>query len=569
MKKRVFALLCIVFVCFSMFLGGCSGSGNNSEDEPNYDEPIDPNRTQLYVGNYNGGLGARWLWEVKELFEKAHPDIQVKIDNDTTGYESTYLEANIATNRQDLYFLDSNPYYTFVAKGHFLDISDIVDKPLNEIDSAIEDSETILSKMDDELAVFYRNTDNKYYGLPFHNSYHHMIYDIDLFEEKNLWFKEGGGFVESENDRKSAGQDGVSGTSDDGLPVTYSDFFDLLDRMVDKNVIPFTWSGQQKDIYLPYFLTSVWADYMGTDEFHVNYSFAGETRLFKDYQFTEPAAGTFTLPTNSIETKEIGRGSVLDLVRQPGKYYALKFAKDIMSDRNYFNTLTCMSPSESHTGAQRTFVQSRVVGDKPIAMLIDGNWWISEAETTMRDMAEELEDDSWLPENRNFGVMPIPKADDDSSASGHTIAPYSSSSLCAISAYTKKEELAKQFLAFCHSDEAMRIFTEWTGATRPFDYEYDDILKSIRYPYLRNFAEFNANVDYSYAIVADAEARNVNEVDGYFLYQWAWTSEFGGFDYSNPFNQYWGNKPCTALEYFAGMKTYQDNNFPDAWPWFE
>lgn len=114
MKKRVFALLCIVFVCFSIFLVGCQRGGNSVDGEPNYDEPIDPNRTQLYVGNYNGGLGARWLWEVKELFEKAHPEIQVKIDNDTTGYESTYLDANIATNRQDLYFLDSNPYYTFV-----------------------------------------------------------------------------------------------------------------------------------------------------------------------------------------------------------------------------------------------------------------------------------------------------------------------------------------------------------------------------------------------------------------------------------------------------------------------
>ena len=37
-------------------------------------EEIDYDRTQLYVSNFNGGVGTEWLYKVKTLYEELHAD---------------------------------------------------------------------------------------------------------------------------------------------------------------------------------------------------------------------------------------------------------------------------------------------------------------------------------------------------------------------------------------------------------------------------------------------------------------------------------------------------------------
>ena len=83
----------------------------------------------------------------------------------------------------------------------------------------------------------------KYYALPHYSVYQGLMYNIDLFEKKGLYFAKetdngNDGFV-VKGEEKSCGPDGVYGTSDDGLPSSYEEFFKLCDYMVQRGVTPF------------------------------------------------------------------------------------------------------------------------------------------------------------------------------------------------------------------------------------------------------------------------------------------------------------------------------------------
>ena len=71
LKKCITAMLCGTVV-FGLF-AGCS-CGPNGEDE----EPIDDSKTQLYVYNYDGGVGSKWLSDVKTDFEQAFAEKSFK-----------------------------------------------------------------------------------------------------------------------------------------------------------------------------------------------------------------------------------------------------------------------------------------------------------------------------------------------------------------------------------------------------------------------------------------------------------------------------------------------------------
>lgn len=81
-----------------------------------------------------------------------------------------------------------------------------------------------------------------------------MIYDVALFSEKRLFVDDKGNW--SNGSVKSLGQDGKANTFDDGLPVTQSDFFKLLDRMVEQGVLPLTFFGSNA-YYFTSFLTNM------------------------------------------------------------------------------------------------------------------------------------------------------------------------------------------------------------------------------------------------------------------------------------------------------------------------
>ena len=157
MKLRKFAaalMACAVLVAAVPF-SGCFKRGTESE-------AVDPNRTQVYVGNYNGGLGDTWLKNAKAAFEAENPEVQIIINSSKDLYVETYLAANFAAMTEDVYVLDMVDYQTYVNRGWFADITDIVTQPMTEFG----ESESIEDKMQVEPTFidYFKLDGEKYYA---------------------------------------------------------------------------------------------------------------------------------------------------------------------------------------------------------------------------------------------------------------------------------------------------------------------------------------------------------------------------------------------------------------------
>src|SRR5690606_16960632 len=106
------------------------------------------------------GYGEEWLYKAKTRFEEKYKDhsfeegkkgVQVIIRS-SRNYVGQDLKENIQNLVQDVFFTEAVYYYDFVQSNLLLDISDLVNTPINydfvtkEIDSSIE-SLSIADKM--------------------------------------------------------------------------------------------------------------------------------------------------------------------------------------------------------------------------------------------------------------------------------------------------------------------------------------------------------------------------------------------------------------------------------------
>ena len=211
MKKT----LCVILgLLMSLSVAAC-GKG------PGLTEAIDPNRTQLYVFNYDGGVGTEWLYEIKERFEAEYKDTCFEPGTNKMGVQimieanklSFYNDEKIKSSPNEVFFTENVGYTDMVSQGLLLDITDLV--------TADENGVSLEDRMTDKQKEALIALKGKYYALPHYDGYRGVSYDIDLFEEKGLYFadeKDNGnnGFIISSSDKRSAGPDGKYGTNDDG-----------------------------------------------------------------------------------------------------------------------------------------------------------------------------------------------------------------------------------------------------------------------------------------------------------------------------------------------------------------
>ncbi len=549
MKEKRIGALILSALCLATTLGAtaCGGGVGNYLGEVSQEE-VDLNRTQLYVGLYNGGLGRTWLDNAKERFEAENPDVQIMIDPGKDEWGVNTLVQDIKTNRQDLYFLDTTDYYRMVAQGHFLDITDTVTKGG---ESSLE------NKLNASLRDYYRTDDGKYYGLPWYEAYYSMNYDKELFDQKLLWLNEAGdGFVKSLDEPRYKGPEG-GGAWDDGLPYTYDQFFMLLEQMYRKGVTAFTWSGMYKDEYMKQFSNSLVADYMG-EEFKVNYTMdgTGTVKYIEGYDFTDAENGKFALPEGKVATSpEITLQNAEQYLSQSaGRYFGMKFTHDILSEgRKYVTTATVNSSGTNHLQAQADFVRSNRSG-KPIAMLIDGGWWFNEAKVEMNAM-ETAYGSQYSAKNRRFGIMPIPKA--EGSASGRTVSSNSGGSCAAISAYTSKKDLAIKFYEFLHSEQEMQYFTAETGVAKPFAYDVTGELYESMDEYSKQLVDMRQDITIEYTVPRRHELLSLYEP---FSAGWLLGSKVEkGNNKANgvaPTSMFFDYPSFTAVDGFEGIAAY-------------
>ena len=275
MKKILSLILAILLVVPTITACNPTGGGNST-------------KTELNVGIFNAGFGTAWLEEAaaefeeyykEEVFEEGKQGVKVVIDPKKEEFTPGSLMPTMPYYDNVVYFLDQFNFNNYYSQGLLADISDIVEEKVYDDngDFAADTGKAATKSIVDFYYDGYADkvsVDGNYYAIPYRYSVDGIIYDADLFDLKGFYFKSngqlGGKQTDIDSENCSTGPDGKLGTIDDGMPNTWNDFIKLLDYMVAKDVIPFTWGDTDYPKWKAF--VQIWANYEGANDFELNYT---------------------------------------------------------------------------------------------------------------------------------------------------------------------------------------------------------------------------------------------------------------------------------------------------------
>lgn len=553
----IMALGCTV-ACGGNNNGGTSDGGSASEKPSGVTNPY-----ALKVFNFNGGYGSEWLSALEKRYEAEKAGKTITIDGKTYDGIDVQIDAvkkvmkemagtyNFATNH--VYFHEDVWYTTYLRNGNtFAEMTEALTS-----DNPYEPGTTLESKLSAEQKAYF-NVDGKYYGIPHYAGYVGVNYDIDLFEEKGYYLKDGYSYngdtatlaacftnVAAE---KTAGPDGKKGTDDDGLPATYDEFFMLCGWITQNGDTPITWDNGNRQKYLNWFISSLAASYEGLEQTNLNYTFSGTAKNL----VSVANDGTVT----KLPETEISSENGYELAKQAGKYYGLTFIEQLAKNDWYY------SPAGlTNTDAQDKFIQG--IGETYVAMLMDGVWWENEADSTFT--SEEL---AGMPsrKDRNYGFMPLPAATNEKATeranalnagkNGYTLLD-THNSLCFIGKGLSEDarKLAIDFIQFAYTDNSLAEFSITTDTTKALKYTMSDADKAKMSAYGRSIINMQerADVVYSFSREKFYQDNEASLAD----YDAAFRAEVDGNTVSVPLDSFVGGK--SVKTYFDGLYTYRKN----------
>ncbi len=530
MKKtltKFIALLCAVTTC--MPFAACGGGTGESGAQQ-----IDKSKAQLYVSNFDGGVGHNWLDAHIKRFEADYAEtefipgtkgVQVLVTNHKSGLSE--LGSKLKNAKEDVYFLEKVNYHDAIAQGYFLDITDIVTETMSEFG----ESGTIEDKLYESQKEYYK-VNGKYYGLPHAQSPTLLTYDADLFDRNGFFFGDDGELGKKSTDSGlSKGVDNVAGTYDDGLPATYEEFFKLCNAMTKRGIAPMIWSGMY-EWYTTRFAKQLRADFDG-EEAMVAYSFDGVMSNLVD---TIDANGNITYKAPVTITEENG----YEVFNSASYYYTFKFLEEIYKNSYYSDK--SFNENVSHSDAQSYFLLSSFTSEQDIGMLVEGLYWVNEAKPSFDKMSTYQ---GASLQERNLKVMPLPKATKEKVGEKTTIVD-SLNQLAFISAYVseEKKELAKTFLQYCTTQKSLEEFLMQTGLTRNFNIGYDAIYDTLC-PYSKSVVDMLGASNYIMP-ASNSEVFQKN-YDAFYA-----TYEIGTTQYAEPINAIEAKK--SAYEFFNDFR---------------
>ncbi len=557
--KKVLASVLAVMMCFSLFVG-CAPT------DPGNEEQIDVTRSQLYVFNFNGGYGSAWLEQAKLRYEELHKDdvyepgkkgIQVYINAQKTGVEA--LSSSIVDGRDEVFFTEYAYYYTLKNRGVLGDMTAAVTADLGAYGDPA--GTTIESKLTAEQKNYYgvvEEDGTHYYGIPHYAGYGGLMYNVDMFEQNKYYFTANplsddlaDQFIYTADEERSAGPDGQTGTYDDGLPATYEQFWQLCEWIAQAGKTPVMWNGANNADYLNYLNRSLAVDYEGLDQMMINYTLEGTAETLG----TINQNGEFVFDAqDTVINNETGK----ELTRQAGKYHAIKFMEKLIkySGGKYHNS-NGFNTAFSHMDAQDDFIYAAFDGaTKEAAMLVEGIWWQSEATQTFEDMTVSYGQEA-SKKNRNFAIMPLPKATADKVGEGVTLYDHIYSMTFIKPGMTGwKQEVALDFIKFLHTDSELVKFTQVTDTPKALTYTMSATEKQSLTSFGRSVVEMKERADIVYPY-----STNATYINNQSFFADMFMSNVAGLDVQYAAKAFGESDVITAEDYFKGLYTYRDRNW--------
>ena len=478
--------------------GGNGGGGSGGSDLP---------KTQLYVRNYQGGFGNKWLYNGKDKLEAKYKDVELEpnkkgVEVKITDIKETPQAENIKNDDYEVYFVEKVQYLYLEKQGVLEDLTDIV----TSVSSY--DGKKIEEKLTKEQRDFYgidKNGTKRYYALPHYFAPLGIVYDIDLFEDRGYYFAKGyenektleDKFVADKDSPRSAGPDGIPSNDDDGLPATYEDFWNLCEYIVKDGYTPLNWGGvEASKYYVTALMFQLVANYQGAEEFMRNFTMDGElSEVVKLDGNGNVVMGANGVPETEKVTLDPSQNNGYETFRTLALYYGLDFVKTLMNKSAvYAIENNVKSQSYDAFQAQKDYVASRFSKNiKRQAMLIEGSWWDSEASSYF----EKNEPLGGGKKDCRYGWLPLPNATKEQVGKNKKTLVNNINSLCFVKKGLSdvKKQLALDFVQLMNSDESLVDFTVQTNAFKDLTYDLSSSQVSGLSPFGQNMYKDWKNFD--------------------------------------------------------------------------
>lgn len=544
MKKFVALFLAVMVSVSALSFTGCKKDV----------EKIDETKTQLYVSNFDAGIGRTWIEALGDAFEtdfatysfeEGKTGVQVIIDHNRTDSGAKLL-ADIGASSNHVFFTEGCDYVA-MSKSGLRDVTSIMTQgAITGVDASgnfTRESATIESKISPEFLSYLNrgsDSDKEYYAFPYYLCLSGFLFDVDLWNSNYyyyaksgcpseyvadaiatdgdvegaieiykdeietfthgnaVWVNDQGKTKEGSQEALSAGPDGQYNTFDDGMPATYDEFYALMNKMVADGIIPLVWTGKYAG-YADRLTNAMWWAAEGEERLDVYYSLNGThdqlVKLDDNGEVIYQADGV-TPQTESV-TFSGGRDNGYEIQRSLAKYYALQFADKVATTDSWVSTSDCYSGSVSHIQAQSAFITSVNSGGKRIAMLADGGWWQQESAQTFEIMAGK--DAQYSKERRSFSMLcpanpTIERLVERGENGIKNTVVQSSDCYCLINGNLKEGSaqllVAETFMSYVNNEKCLNIFTEKTNMSRGLNYEVNEETYAKLTPYGKNLIDF-------------------------------------------------------------------------------
>ena len=533
-------------------IGGGTSSGGSSGSAKG--------KTELKIKVFNGGLGYQWILELANNFMEKFKDVSFEEGKKgvfialTPNKEFSNLASNMAVgaDAEDIYYTSDCNFYNFMDVDVAYDVTDIMTADVYNEDGEVELNDTGdgWATQSDSIAdrITVEHTANRlkvevegelephYFALPFDDSTAGIIVDWDLFKKKG-W----------------TNYNGI-----DGMPATWAELKDLLGKIRKEGYSAFTFStGVQ---YTRVIQAAVQAQVDGLETYYDLFSdYTGKYDFNGDGDTDD--AGEIITPNTAYKLMDTrGYKAAVEMA-------ATMFEKT-SAGKTYYDAGA--TTGLSFGAAQQDFVMS-IETKKPIAMLLEGEWWENEARATFNAMGDVNPEYGYG--QREFRMMPIPSFDSTNEDQKYTLGAWTGGAVTIVNKKTvdgnaAKEKVAELWLQYQYSTEGLKCFSRHSGATLPMEYDMDDKELEALTPFARNL--FKLRRDPRVQTVYNGVSLQ-NETVRRAAAQLSYATKLNNTNYTGTLFQIAlkmskaGTK-WTVAEYIEGMHTYQDNTIKAAFP---
>lgn len=445
----------------AVLAGGCT-TGCNGSNEQNLIR--DPNTLRIFA--WEGGYGSEWIYSLAEGFETLFPEITVDV-NMTPLRERVQLEWEVSStsNRYDILMVDGDnsdvaytPYRVPGLEYAFAQIDDVLGmKPAGEEDGDL----TVGDKMVDGLPEYYTQFDvnnNQTFSFPTVATTSGWIYNEEVLTDCGL-----------------------------SVPRTTDEFIEACRIIKVNGYTPIIFSGNTD--YFTSRFTDWWIQYNGYEAY--TYYQAGQSydEMMGDYRYST------------------------DIFDQRGRLYALEVLEELYGYKGGESDPECFIDVSS-TGyrfmdAQQRFMDKDANGRYRYAFMSNGGWLENEmrefftvgsvplkmmqapllSDIVYLDTEADREDQTPVMSEeklrecvsyfRGEAEKPADVSDEILTrfeAAYNRVSGASPGYAAVIPASSQKIDLAKQFLSYMYSDDAIeRVARSNCGAVICADYDYSQM----------------------------------------------------------------------------------------------